>query len=87
MQLGVFTLVAMYFTIWWVALFAVLPLGSKSHAEAGIEPPPGCDPGAPVKIDFKRKAITTTWVSTLIWAALVVIIESGWVRIPDMPTS
>lgn len=86
MQLGVITLIAMYFTIWWTALFAVLPLGSRSHAEAGIEPPPGCDPGAPVKIDFKRKIFTTTWVSTLIWAVLVVVIQSGWVRIPDMPT-
>ena len=87
MQLGVFTLVAMYFTIWWVALFAVLPLGSRSHAEAEIEPPHGCDPGSPVKVDFKRKALTTTWVSILIWAVLVLVIRNGWVRIPDMPTT
>jgi predicted secreted protein len=86
MQLGVFTLIAMYFTIWWVALFAILPLGARSHAEAGVEPPRGCDPGSPVKVEFKRKVFTTTWVSTLIWAAMVVIIQSGWVRIPDMPT-
>ena len=86
MQLGVITLIAMYFTIWWMALFAILPLGARSHAEAGIEPPRGCDPGSPVKANFKRKVFTTTWVSTLIWAALVVIIQSGWVHIPDMPT-
>lgn len=86
MQLGIVTLIAMYFTIWWTALFAILPLGARSHAEAGIEPPAGCDPGSPVKIDFKRKVFTTTWVSTLIWVALVVIIESGWVQVPNMPT-
>ena len=26
-----------YFTIWWVVLFAVLPIGVRSATEAGIE--------------------------------------------------
>jgi predicted secreted protein len=28
---GVITLVAIYLTIWWVALFAILPLGVQSR--------------------------------------------------------
>ena len=87
MKLGILTLIAMYLTIWWTALFAILPLGLRSHAEEGIETPQGCDPGAPVKIDFKRKAITTTWVSTLIFVVMVVIIESGWVTLPQLGAS
>ena len=85
MKLPIVTLVAMYITIWWTTIFAILPLGAKSHAEAGIEPPPGCEPGSPVKPDLRRKAITTTWVSAIVFVILVVIIESGWVTLPQLP--
>ncbi|MES2343373.1 MAG: DUF1467 family protein, partial [Pseudomonadota bacterium] len=39
-----FTGVAIYLTIWWTVLFAVLPLGVTSHAEAGIDRGDGGDP-------------------------------------------
>jgi predicted secreted protein len=84
MQLNVITLVAMYLTIWWTALFAILPLGLRSHAETGVEVPRGCEPGAPVKLDLKRKAITTTWVSMIIFVLMVAIIESGWIHLPQL---
>ena len=39
--------IAIYLTIWWTALFAILPLGVRSYAEEGIEPVPGGgDPSA-----------------------------------------
>ena len=38
-----------YLTIWWTVLFAVLPLGVRSHAEEGIAVPGGGDPGSPVE--------------------------------------
>ena len=84
MKLGILTLIAMYFTIWWTVIFAVLPLGLRSHVEAGVEVPPGCDPGAPVKLNLKRKAITTTWVSAIVFAVLVFVIESGWFTVPQI---
>ncbi len=48
-------------------LFAVLPLGNVTYAEAGIEVTDGGDPGAPVNPNLKRKAITTSWVSAIIY--------------------
>ena len=33
---GPFTLAAIYLTIWWTVLFAVLPLGTQTRAEAGL---------------------------------------------------
>jgi predicted secreted protein len=63
--MSLFTSVAVYLTIWWTVLFAVLPLGVVSHAEAGIDKGDGGDPGAPVDPKLKRKFITTTWVSTV----------------------
>ena len=82
MQLGPFTLVAIYLTVWWTVLFAVLPLGMQSHHEAGTDPADGGDPGAPVKLNLKRKAITTTWVSAIVFVVMFVFItlagRFGW---------
>ena len=81
-----FTDICMYLTIWWVVIFAILPLGSKSFAEAGIDPGPGCDPGAPVNPNLLRKAITTTWVSAILFALLWACVTYHWVHLPDLPT-
>ena len=75
MQLGPFTLVAIYLTIWWTALFAILPLGAHSHHEAGVDAPAGGEPGSPLVLNLKRKALTTTWVSAVIWVVVVAISE------------
>ena len=75
MQLGPFTLVAIYLTLWWTVLFAVLPLGAHSHHEAGVDTPGGGDPGSPVTLNLKRKAITTTWVSAIVWVVVVAAAE------------
>jgi predicted secreted protein len=84
MLLQPLTLIAMYLTIWWTVIFSILPLGVKSHAEAGIELKDGSDPGSPVTLNLKKKAITTTWVSAIIFVILVVIIESGWFHLPEL---
>ena len=39
--------IAIYFLIWWITLFAVLPWGVRNQEESG-EVTPGTDPGAPV---------------------------------------
>jgi predicted secreted protein len=79
---GPLTLAAIYVTIWWTVLFAVLPLGNVTHAEAGVDPKGG-DPGAPVNPNLKKKFITTTWVSTLVFAAMWLIIHFHLIT-PDM---
>ena len=40
------TVIAIYFLVWWLVLFAVLPFGVRSQHEGG-DIPPGTDPGAP----------------------------------------
>ena len=75
MQLGTFTLVAIYITVCWTVLFAVLPLGSHSHHEAGLDMQDGGDPGAPVVHNLKRKVITTTWVSAIVYVVVVAAAE------------
>ncbi len=83
--MSLFTAIAIYLTVWWTVLFVVLPLGSKSFAEAGVTPPPGADPGAPVNPNLKRKFITTTWVSAIVFAVLFAVVQSGLIDLSSIP--
>ena len=53
------TAVAIYFLIWWVVLFAVLPWGVRSQHEGG-DIVPGTDPGAPTIPNLRWKLVWTT---------------------------
>jgi predicted secreted protein len=66
--------IALYFTIWWVVLFAVLPFGVRSQHEDG-EMPEGTDPGAPVAPRMGIKMLWTTIVSAIVWAAALYVIS------------
>jgi predicted secreted protein len=74
MKIG--TLIAIYFLIWWVVLFAVLPWGVRNQEEAG-DVIPGTDPGAPAIHKVWSKLIWTTVVATVIFAVLYVIYAQG----------
>ncbi|MBD2748912.1 DUF1467 family protein [Microvirga sp. BT688] len=56
---------ALYFVIWWILLFAVLPFGVRSQAEAG-EVIRGSEPGAPALPALREKAIWTTLVASVV---------------------
>jgi predicted secreted protein len=66
------TAVAVFFLIWWVVLFAVLPWGVRSQQEGG-EVAPGTDPGAPAIPRLGRKLLWTTIVSVVIFAGCYVV--------------
>ena len=85
--MSVFTGIAIYLTIWWTVLFSVLPIGVTSHAEAGIDKGDGGDPGAPVDPKLKKKFITTTIVSTILWVILFLIIHFKLITLPPVPAS
>jgi len=66
------TAAAIFFLIWWVVLFAVLPWGIRSQHEGG-EIVPGTDPGAPAVPKLGRKLIWTTLVSGVVFVAFYVV--------------
>lgn len=72
------TAFAIYFVIWWIVLFAVLPFGVRSQEELGTVVP-GTEPGAPQSPLLLRKAFWTTLVSAGLFVALMVFMayESG----------
>jgi len=67
MRIG--TIVAIYFLVWWVVLFAVLPWGVRNQEESGTISP-GTDPGAPAVHLVWRKLFWTTVVATIVFAIL-----------------
>ena len=81
---GPLTMLAIYMTIWWTVLFAILPLGTQTRAEAGL-PNDGSDPGAPVDPKLKKKFITTTWVSAIVFAILWVLITFHMINLRALP--
>jgi predicted secreted protein len=74
---------AIYFIIWWVVLFAVLPWGVRSQHEGG-EIAPGSDPGAPTIPGLKRKLIWTTIVAALVFALWHVVYTYRLITLDDL---
>jgi predicted secreted protein len=81
-----FTGVVLYAMIWWLVLFAVLPLGIRAQADP--DPVTGWR-GAPAAPRLVRKALITTLVALLVWGVCLAVIESpllsfrtGWLAIP-----
>jgi predicted secreted protein len=75
------TAIAIYFLIWWLVLFAVLPWGVSAQGE---EAAPGTDPGAPRVPHLKSKLIWTTAVATAIFAIVAFVYVKRLVTLDDL---
>ena len=82
MPIGPLTMFAIYIVCWWVVLFAILPLGMNQGARD--RPTGGADWGAPEVPNLKRKFITTTWVSALVWAVIMGVLYTGVLTLPEL---
>lgn len=74
------TMLAIYFVIWWIALFLTLPFGIRSQAENG-EQIEGTDPGAPSTPRMARRLLWTTIISAVIFAAGMTAYRAGYFNI------
>ena len=79
--MAVSTAVAVYFLIWWLTLFAVLPWGVSAQ---GDEAGPGTDPGAPRLPHLMAKLIWTTIVATAIFGVVAVIYVNRLITLDDL---
>lgn len=70
------TLVALYFIVWWIALYAVLPIGVKNAHEAGVDVEKGNDAGAPVTPNLGKKAILTSLLAIPLTVIMALIITN-----------
>ena len=71
-----FTGGVLFVCIWWTALFAVLPIGTKPVAHADDK---SGWRGAPEQPRLLRKVIITTIVTCVLWSGSYLLIRSDWV--------
>ena len=67
-----FSYFAVYFIVWWMTLFAVLPFGLRTQAEAE-DVVPGTVESAPARFRGGRVVLVTTLVSAVIYGAWYVL--------------
>jgi predicted secreted protein len=74
------TAFAIYFVIWWIALFLTLPFGVRTQHDEG-ESVPGTEPGAPIAAQLGRKLIWTTVISAVFFAVAWIAYDAGYLNV------
>ena len=77
------TAIAIYFIIWWVVLFTILPWGVRSQEEGG-DVVSGSDPGAPAIPRLWWKLFWTTAVSAVVFAICALVYVYRIVTLDDL---
>jgi predicted secreted protein len=77
--------IAIYFIIWWLVLFMVLPFGIRNAHESGEAVEEGNEPGAPVNPRLARKAVITTLLATAVFAVFYLAVTRGLLNLDSLP--
>jgi predicted secreted protein len=72
--------IAMYVVIWWIVLFAVLPIGVKPTTEPGGR---GQMTGAPENPMMGKKVLWTSLLAAVVWLAIFAIVQSDFLPVRD----
>lgn len=76
--------IAIYFIIWWVTLFTILPIGVRSQEEAS-DVTLGTEHGAPVRAQLPLKIGVTTLVASAIFGLFYYLVTYSGVGLDDIP--
>jgi predicted secreted protein len=77
--------IAIFFIVWWVCLFAVLPFGVKNAHEAGHHVERGNEAGAPVNPMLWRKIGATTLLAIVVFSLIWGQMTYAWIGFEDLP--
>lgn len=75
--------IVLFAVIWFIVFFVMLQIRPKTQAEAG-HVVPGTPASAPADVQIGRKALITTGVTVVVWAALALVILSGMIGLADI---
>jgi predicted secreted protein len=76
--MSVASLIAVYFVVWWIVLFAVLPWGTRTQDDEG-EVVLGTPSSAPSEPRLIRKAIATSIVAAVVTFGIWYLVDySGY---------
>ncbi len=82
--MSIVSALAIYFIIWWVVLFTILPIGVVTQEESGgVEP--GTVASAPKRPNLMRKALMTTLVAAVIFAIVYWLKVHSGLTLDDLP--
>lgn len=70
---------AIYILFWTISAFVVMPLGVRNLHEAGAEPVPGQDRGAPANFNGLKIVWRTTLVATVAFGIFYLNYVQGWI--------
>jgi predicted secreted protein len=73
------THLAIYFIVWWITLFMVLPFGVQRDLAVTA----GNDPGAPVQSRIGIKLLVNTLVALVVWFGIFLIDRFDLITISD----
>jgi len=71
-----FSAFVVFLIIWWVVLFAILPIGVRGQAEED-DVARGTEPGAPTKANMLWKVKVTTIITLVLWLIICAVITFG----------
>lgn len=74
--MGILLTIGLYFVIWWVVLFAILPFGVRSQEEMD-NIAPGTEPAAPTHPLLLYKVIATSIVTLIIIGIVHLVYNTG----------
>ena len=78
--MGTVTTVAVFFTVWWTVLFAVLPWGVRTPEQPEV----GMADSAPQKPKLLLKFAVTTVLAAGITAGIWLVVDSGVINFREM---
>jgi predicted secreted protein len=68
---------ALFFMIWWLVLFAVLPFGVVTQDETA-DVVPGTPGSAPSRFNLRKVFLINTVVATVVFAVVWTALENNW---------
>ncbi|WP_421983195.1 DUF1467 family protein [Roseibium sp.] len=75
---------AIFFMIWWIILFAILPFGLHRTQEEAGDVVPGSEPSAPHKPQFLKVIVLTTVIAAMVFGSYLALRQSGF-GLDDIP--
>ena len=84
--MGITGSIVVFVVIWWMVLFITLPFGVRGQWEDGSVSE-GTDPGAPQVAGLGKKALATTAITIVLWAAVWLAVRFeliSWERVQGL---
>lgn len=81
------SVLAIYFLVWVMTAFVLLPFGVRTHEEAGEPLVPGQADSAPVHFRPGRLAVRATIIAAVLTALYVLNYTQGWIGVEAIDAS